>query len=73
MTICGSITSGRAAGSRTRWSEGFFGRSYFEARGYGWQTTDDDLRDDTAPIITPLINFTVRAGPAAAIGASTSA
>jgi len=41
----------------TVWSEGFFGRSYFEARGYGWQTTDDNLRNDTAPIITPLINY----------------
>ena len=41
----------------TLWSEGFFGRSYFEARGYGWQTTDDGLRNDTAPIITPLLNY----------------
>ncbi len=37
----------------TLWGEGFLGRSYFEARGFGWQTTDSDLRDDTAPIITP--------------------
>ncbi|HVO01541.1 MAG TPA: LPS assembly protein LptD [Candidatus Cybelea sp.] len=41
----------------TLWSEGFFGRSYFEARGFGWQTTDNDLRNETAPIIAPLINY----------------
>jgi LPS-assembly protein len=47
----------------TLWSEGFFGRSYFEARGYGWQTTDDDLRDDTAPIIAPLLNYNFTGEP----------
>ena len=39
------------------WSEGFFGRSYFEARGYGWQTTRDEYNDSIAPIIAPLINY----------------
>ena len=39
------------------WSEGFFGRSYFEARGYGWQTTKSGLKDSTQPIIAPLINY----------------
>ena len=52
----------------TLWSEGFFGRSYFEARGYGWQTTDDDLRDDTAPIITPLLNYNFTSEPGAGGG-----
>jgi LPS-assembly protein len=47
----------------TLWGEGFFGRSYFEARGYGWQTTDDDLRNDTAPIITPLLNYDFTSEP----------
>ena len=41
----------------TLWSEGFFGRSYFEARGYGWQSTDDDLQNSSAPIVTPLLNY----------------
>jgi LPS-assembly protein len=52
----------------TLWSEGFFGRSYFEARGYGWQTTDDDLVDDTAPIITPLLNYNFTSEPGAGGG-----
>jgi LPS-assembly protein len=52
----------------TLWSEGFFGRSYFEARGYGWQSTDDDLRDDTAPIIAPLLNYSFTSEPGAGGG-----
>jgi LPS-assembly protein len=52
----------------TLWSEGFFGRSYFEARGYGWQSTDDDLRDDTAPIIAPLFNYDFTGEPGAGGG-----
>lgn len=52
----------------TLWSEGFFGRSYFEARGYGWQTTDRKLRDDTAPIITPLLNYNFTGEPGAGGG-----
>jgi LPS-assembly protein len=50
------------------WSEGFFGPSYFEARGYGWQTTDTGLRDNTAPIIAPLINYDFVGEPGAAGG-----
>jgi LPS-assembly protein len=52
----------------TLWSEGFFGRSYFEARGYGWQTTDDNLRDDTAPIIAPLLSYNFSSEPGYAGG-----
>ena len=52
----------------TLWSEGFFGRSYFEARGYGWQTTDEDFRNDTAPIITPIINYDFTGEPGAGGG-----
>jgi LPS-assembly protein len=52
----------------TLWSEGFLGRSYFEARGYGWQTTDSDLRDDTAPIVTPLLNYNFTSEPGAGGG-----
>ena len=39
------------------WAEGFFGRSYFDARAYGFQTTDRDFNDEDAPIIAPLINY----------------
>ena len=52
----------------TLWTEGFFGRSYFEARGYGWQTTDSDLRNKTAPIVTPLINYDFTGEPGAGGG-----
>jgi len=52
----------------TLWSEGFFGRSYIEARGYGWQTTDSDFKDDTAPIITPLLNYDFTGEPGAGGG-----
>lgn len=50
------------------WAEGFFGRSYFEARAYGFQTTFLTKRrrlrargvendDDTAPIVLPTVNY----------------
>jgi LPS-assembly protein len=39
------------------WTEGFFGRSYFDARGYGFQTTDRDFNDQDAPIVAPLISY----------------
>lgn len=39
------------------WAEGFFGRSYFDARGYGFQTTDRDFRDHDAPIVGPIIDY----------------
>ena len=50
------------------WAEGFFGRSYFEARAYGFQATlrtKDRLErargvendDDTAPIVLPAITY----------------
>jgi LPS-assembly protein len=52
----------------TLWSEGFFGRSYFEARGYGWQTTDEKLSNDTAPIVTPLLNYNFVGEPGAGGG-----
>ena len=50
------------------WTEGFFGRSYFEGRGYGWQTTDKDLSNDKAPIVTPLINYDFVGEPGAGGG-----
>ena len=50
------------------WAEGFLGRSYFDARGYGFQTTRRTqerpfrarglrYEDDTAPIVLPSINY----------------
>ena len=39
------------------WAEGFFGRSYFDARSYGFQTTDRDFSDSDAPILAPLLNY----------------
>jgi LPS-assembly protein len=50
------------------WTEGFFGRSYFETRGYGWQTTDNDYSDRKAPIIAPLINYDFTGQPGAGGG-----
>lgn len=50
------------------WTEGFFGRSYFEARGYGWQTTKTSLKDSTQPIIAPLINYDFVGEPGAGGG-----
>jgi LPS-assembly protein len=50
------------------WAEGFFGRSYFEARGYGWQTTKDGVKDSTQPIVAPLINYDFVGEPGTAGG-----
>ena len=52
----------------TLWGEGFFGRSYMEARGYGWQTTEDSLDDAKAPIIAPLFNYDFTSEPGAGGG-----
>jgi LPS-assembly protein len=50
------------------WTEGFFGRSYLEARGYGWQGTKSGLDDSTEPIIAPLINYDFVGEPGAGGG-----
>jgi LPS-assembly protein len=50
------------------WAEGFFGRSYFEARGYGWQTTKSGVKDSVQPIIAPLINYDFVGEPGAGGG-----
>lgn len=39
------------------WAEGFFGRSYFDARAMGFQTTDKDFDSDTAPMVLPSFNY----------------
>ncbi|MBL8710216.1 MAG: LPS-assembly protein LptD [Rhodospirillaceae bacterium] len=41
----------------TLWAEGFFGRSYFDARAYGFQTTDKDFDSDNAPMVLPTISY----------------
>ncbi len=39
------------------WTEGFFGRSYFDARAMGFQSTDKDFDSDNAPMVLPSINY----------------
>ena len=39
------------------WAEGFFGRSYFDARAMGFQSTDKDFDSDNAPMVLPSINY----------------
>lgn len=41
----------------TAWVEGFFGRSYANARAYAFQTTDDDLQGDQLPIVAPMLDY----------------
>ncbi len=50
------------------WAEGFFGRSYFESRGYGWQSTKSGVPSDDQPIIAPLINYDFVSEPGAGGG-----
>lgn len=39
------------------WAEGFFGRSYFDARAMGFQSTDKDFDSDNAPMVLPSLNY----------------
>jgi len=39
------------------WGEGFFGRSYFAGRAYGFQTTERNFEDKHAPIVAPYLNY----------------
>ena len=39
------------------YGEGFFGRSYAEARAYAFQTTKDNLDSDQLPIIAPMLDY----------------
>jgi LPS-assembly protein len=50
------------------WTEGFFGRSYLEARGYGWQTTNANYKNSTTPVVAPLINYDFVGEPGASGG-----
>ena len=41
----------------TAWTEGFFGRSYANARGYAFQTTKSSLDGDLLPIVAPMLDY----------------
>jgi LPS-assembly protein len=41
----------------TAYVEGFFGRSYTEARGLAFQSTDEDVQTDQLPIIAPILDY----------------
>ncbi|HJR20381.1 MAG TPA: LPS assembly protein LptD [Dongiaceae bacterium] len=41
----------------TAFVEGFFGRSYAEARGYAFQSTERGLQTDQLPIIAPMLDY----------------
>jgi LPS-assembly protein len=41
----------------TVFAEGYFGRSYAEARGYAFQSTDRDVDDKNLPIIAPMLDY----------------
>jgi LPS-assembly protein len=43
--------------TNTAYAEGFFGRSYAEARGYAFQSTERGLQTDQLPIIAPLLDY----------------
>jgi LPS-assembly protein len=41
----------------TAYVEGFFGRSYAEARGYAFQSTERGLQTDQLPIVAPMLDY----------------
>ena len=41
----------------TAYAEGFFGRSYAEARGYAFQSTERGVQTDQLPIIAPMLDY----------------
>ena len=41
----------------TAYVEGFFGRSYAEARGYAFQSTQRGLQTDQLPIVAPMLDY----------------
>ena len=42
---------------RHRLCRGFFGRSYAEARGYAFQSTERGLQTDQLPIVAPMLDY----------------
>jgi LPS-assembly protein len=43
--------------TNTAYAEGFFGRSYAEARGYAFQSTQRGLQTDQLPIVAPMLDY----------------
>jgi LPS-assembly protein len=50
----------------TAYAEGFFGRSYAEARGYAFQSTDRGQQTDQLPIVAPILDYQFASEPGAA-------
>ena len=50
----------------TAFVEGFFGRSYAEARGYAFQSTERGLQTDQLPIIAPMLDYRFMSEPGVA-------
>jgi LPS-assembly protein len=50
------------------YAEGFFGRSYAEARAYGFQTTKLNTEQDELPIIAPMLDYKFVSEPGVAGG-----
>jgi LPS-assembly protein len=48
------------------YAEGFFGRSYAEARAYGFQTTKLSQEQDELPIIAPMLDYRFASEPGVA-------
>lgn len=49
--------------TETAYIEGFFGRSYAEARGYGFQTTKLNQDQDLLPIVAPMLDYRFASEP----------
>ena len=43
--------------TQTAYAEGFFGRSYAEARGYSFQSTERGVQTDQLPIVAPMLDY----------------
>lgn len=50
----------------TAWAEGFFGRSYANARAYAFQTTKKSLQGDQLPIVAPMLDYRFMGEPGVA-------
>jgi len=50
----------------TAYAEGFFGRSYAEARGYAFQSTERDVQTDQLPIVAPMLDYRFASEPGVA-------
>lgn len=50
----------------TGYVEGFFGRSYADARAYAFQTTELNISDEQLPIIAPMLDYRFMGEPGVA-------